>query len=117
MAGSLPEERAERRVLCGSSFYEQKFYFNQRFDRLPQQVKDELKIMCVTVTEDVGGVLLLEFQEDGTLIFRVEQEEGDLLFDEIGSALLVGKLQREKRELLQMLELFYRTFFLEPNGE
>lgn len=103
----------EEMVLCGSSAYEQKFYFNEAFEQLPQGIKEELKILCVLFTEDVGGILTLVFEEDGTLMLQTEAEEGDLLYDEIGSVLKVKKLQEEKRELLESLELYYRVFFLE----
>ena len=43
-------------VLCGASSYEQKYYFNQDFASLPEAVKQELQIMCVLFTEDVGGI-------------------------------------------------------------
>lgn len=99
-------------VLCASSAYEQKYYLNEDFEGLPQKVKDELKIMCVLFTEDVGGILTLCFEEDGTLMFQTEAEEGDLLYDEIGSVLLIKKLQEEKKELLESLELYFRVFFL-----
>ena len=46
-------------VLCGSSSYEKLFYMNPELDNLPQDVKDQLKIMCVIFTEKVGGHLLL----------------------------------------------------------
>ena len=55
----------DKMVLCASSAYEKKFYLNENFEGLPQHVKDELKIMCVLFTEDVGGVLSLEFDENG----------------------------------------------------
>lgn len=99
-------------VLCGSSAYEEKFYLNEDFSGLPQQIKDELKIMCVLFTADVGGIIRLEFEEDGTLMFQVEADEGDLLFDEIGSVLKIKQLQREKAELLEALELYFKVFFL-----
>lgn len=102
----------ENIVLCASSAYEEKYYLNEDFEALPQQIKDELKIMCVLYTADVGGILRLEYEPDGTLVFQVEVDEGDLLFDEIGSALKIKKLQQEKRELLIALELFYKVFFL-----
>ena len=44
-------------VLCAASAYEKKFYLNQAFSGLPQSIKDELKIMCVLFTEDVGGIV------------------------------------------------------------
>ena len=102
----------ENTVLCGANSYLQKFYFNQEFDSLPQEVKQEHQIMCVLYTEDVGGILTLEFDEKGNLEFKVTSEEGDYLFDEIGSVLKIKQYQEEKRELLEALELYYRVFFL-----
>jgi hypothetical protein len=102
----------EKTVLCGASSYEQKYYFNQQFSALPESIRQELQIMCVLYTEDVGGVLTMEFDRDGSLEFRVEAHEGDYLFDDIGSALKIKQYQTEKRELLESLELFYRVFFL-----
>ena len=99
-------------VLCGANSYEEKFYMNPDFDNLPQYIKDELKIMCVLYTEDVGGTLQLVYDEDGNLEFRTEAEDGDLLYDEIGSVLKIKQLQNTKRELLEALELYFRVFFL-----
>ena len=100
-------------VLCGASAYEQKYYLNEDFEQLPQQIKDELKIMCVLYTEDVGGILELEFDEEGNLNLKVTADEGDLLFDEIGSVLKIKQIQQEKVELLESLEMYYRVFFLD----
>ena len=102
----------DTKVLCGANSYEQKYYFNQEFSSLPQSVKDELHIMCVLYTEDVGGILTLEFDDSGTLEFKVTAPEEDYLFDEIGSVLKIKQYQEEKREMLESLELYYRTFFL-----
>ena len=95
-------------VLCAASAYEQKFYLNQMFEGIPQRVKDELKIMCVLFTEDVGGILELVYDEEGELEFRTSSDEGDYLYDEIGSILKVKELQREKWELLESLQMFYK---------
>ena len=102
----------ENVVLCGASAYEQKFYFNEDFSSLPQNIQDELQIMCVLFTEDVGGVLTLEFDENGTFDLKVSADENDLLFDEIGSALKIKQLQNDKRELFEALEMYYKVFFL-----
>ena len=83
----------DKMVLCASSAYEKKFYLNENFEGLPQHVKDELKIMCVLFTEDVGGVLSLEFDENGNLELNTSADEGDLLYDE-------------------SLETYYKVFFL-----
>lgn len=102
----------ENVVLCASSAYEQKYYLNEDFKSLPDSIKDELKVMCILFTEDVGGILTLEFEEDGSLQFQVSSEEDDLLFDEIGSVLKIKELRRKKEELLESLEMFYKVFFL-----
>ncbi len=106
----------DRVVLCASSAYERKFWINDDFKALPEQIKQELKIMCVLFTEDVGGILSMEFEEDGTLIMKVDSEENDYLYDEIGSVLKIKQLQREKAELMEALELYYKVFFLGENA-
>lgn len=99
-------------VLCASSAYEKKYYFNDNYELLPQQIKDELKIMCVLFTEDVGGIFLLRFSEEGDLLLETECDEGDLLYDDIGAGLKIKKLQDGKRELFESLETFYKVFVL-----
>lgn len=99
-------------MLCGASSYERKFYFNQQFSALPEGVRQELEILCVLYTEDVGGVLTMEFDREGNLEFRVAAHEADYRFDEIGSALKIKQYRTEKRELWESLELFYRVFIL-----
>jgi len=99
-------------VLCGANSYERKYYLNQDFEALPETVKQELQIMCVLYTEDVGGVLTLVFEPDGELCFEVTSEENDFTFDEIGSYLKIKELRETKSELLESLQLYYRVFFL-----
>ena len=95
-------------VLCGANSYEEKYYLNPDFDNLPDHIKDELKIMCVLYVHDVGGILTLVYEEDGSLCFEVTSEEGDPMFDEIGSALKIKELQRTKEELSALLpRVFY----------
>lgn len=103
----------DKTVLCVSNSYEKQYYFNEDFQSLPKQVQDELKIMCVLYTEDVGGILSLEYDEDGNLQFVVQSDEGDLLFDEIGSVLKMKQIREEKKELLEALETYYQVFFLQ----
>ena len=92
----------EEVVLCAASAYEQKFYLNPQFESLPEAVRQELQIMCVLYTEDVGGILLVVYDEEGN----------DFAFDEIGSVLKIKQLQQTKRELFESLETFYRVFYL-----
>lgn len=99
-------------VLCGSSKYTKKFYLNEDFNGLPKQIKDELKILCVLFTEEIGGTLELSFDDEGSLSLQTDAEEGDLLYDEIGSVLKIKQLRRDKAELFESLETYYKVFFL-----
>ena len=105
-------QKSEKTVLCGASAYTEKYYLNDEFQALPDAIKDELKIMCVLYTNDVGGVLTLEFSEDGELCFHTEAEENDFSYDEIGSVLKIKQFRNEKRELLEAVETYYRVMFL-----
>lgn len=102
----------EEIVLCAASSYERKFYLNPEFEALPESIRQELQIMCVIYTEDVGGVLMLVFDEEGNLELKVDHEENDFLFDEIGSVLKIKEMRQNKRELFESLELFFRVFYL-----
>ena len=102
----------EEMVLCAASSYEKKYYLNPEFESLPEAVKQELQIMCVLYTADGGGVLLLVFDENGNLELKVEHNEGDFSFDEIGSVLKIKELQDTKEELFKSLEMFYKVFYL-----
>lgn len=99
-------------ILCASSAYEKKYYLNPDFETLPDSVKQELKIMCVLYTEDVGGILMVVFDDEGSLKLEVSQQDNDFAFDEIGSRLKIKEMQKTKGELFQALELFYKVFFL-----
>ncbi len=103
---------SDKRILCVSNAYEQKYYLGEAYQGLPEAILEELQILCVLFTEDVGGILTLEYEEDGSLYFHTAAEEGDLLYDEIGSVLKVKQIQRERQELLEALELYYRIFIL-----
>lgn len=105
----------ENRVLCASSAYEEKYYFNQFYSGIPSAIQEELQIMCVEFTCDVGGILSLEYDEEGNLAISVTADEGDLLYDEIGSGLKVKEMQRTKSELFEALEMYYKVFILKQD--
>lgn len=99
-------------ILCAASAYEEKYYLNPDFTGLPSSIQEELQILCVLYTADVGGILTLHYDEAGNLLLHVTARENDLLFDEIGSVLKIKQIQAEKRELLEALEIYYKAVFL-----
>ena len=62
---------------------------------------------------DVNQILWYSvFDEDGELEFVTSYDEGDLLYDEIGSVLKIKQYQNTKRELLEAVQTYYRIVFL-----
>ncbi len=102
----------EKIVLCGANAYEKKYYFNEKFNKLPDSIKDELHIICVLFTEEVGGVVTFEYDGDGSLNIKTDANEDDILYDEISSGLLVKEILRKKQELFESLEMYYKVVFL-----
>ncbi len=99
-------------VLCGSNGYQQNYYFNEAFSNLPETVKQELKIMCVWFTEECGGIFTMEYDPKGRLCFRHATTEYDGYYGEIGADLKIKQYRRERKDLLEALELYYRLLFL-----
>ena len=102
----------QKKILCGANSYEQKYYLNDEFSKLPESIRNELQIMCVVFTEEIGGVIILQFDSEGNLEIDVQSDEADYLFDEIGCGLKIKQMQQEKRDLFEALEMYYKVFFL-----
>ena len=102
----------ETTVLCGANAYEKKYYFNEKFSGLPESIKDDLHIICVLFTEEVGGVITFEYDPEGNLSIKTDADEEDILYDEISSGLLVKEILRKKQELMESLTLYYKVFIL-----
>ena len=105
----------KRVVLCGANAYEQKYYFNETFEGIPASIKDELHIICVLFTEEVGGIFTIVFEEDGSVSLETNADENDFYYDEISSGLLVSEIRRKRQDLFESLGLYYRVFVLKEN--
>ena len=99
-------------VLCAASAYEEKYYFNPLFSRLPDSVQKELRIICILFTDEIGGIFAMEYNQEGNLQFLTEASDWDYQYDEIGAALMIKEIQKSRRDLLRSLELFYQVVIL-----
>ena len=106
------QENSGRVVLCGANAYEQKYYFNEKFNRIPDAIKEELHIICVLFTEEVGGIFTIVLEEDGSVSLETDAYEEDILYDEISSGLMVREVRRNRQDLFESLQLYYRVFVL-----
>ena len=102
----------KKTVLCGASAYEQKYYFNRQFGAIPDYIQEELHIICVLFTEEVGGVFTIAFEEDGNIIMETNADGDDIYYDEVSSGLLVSEIRRNRQELFEALSLYYRVVVL-----
>lgn len=98
-------------VLCGANSYEKKYYLNPDFEALPESVKAELQIMCVLFTEDVGGIVTVEYDEDGELLLKTGAADNDFAYDDIGAGLKIKELREKKKELFEALEMYWQVFY------
>jgi len=96
-------------ILCGTNSYEKKYYYNEKFSKLPKSIQEELHIICVLYTEEVGGVFTISFDEEGSLILETIAEENDYLYDEISAGLLIKKIQSTREELFESLTLYFKA--------
>lgn len=108
-------ENDKRLVLCVANAYEEQYYFNEVFDKIPQSIKDEIRIIAVLFTNEVGGIFSIQFEEDGTLVIETNCDEDDILYDEISSGLLVREIKNKRQDLLESLTMFYNVFVLGKN--
>ena len=102
----------EKTVICGANAYEQKYYFNKDFDKIPESMKDELHIICVLFTEEAGGIFTIGFDEDGELVMETQKEEEDITYDEIAAGMLIKKIRDNRQEMFEALSLYYRAIVL-----
>ncbi|MCI8530096.1 MAG: hypothetical protein HFH82_13250 [Lachnospiraceae bacterium] len=102
----------ENVVLCGANAYEMKYYFNEQFNSIPESIKNELHILCVLFTEEVGGVFTIAFEEDGSVVLETNADDDDIYYDEVSSGLMIAQVRRHRRELFEALSLYYRVFVL-----
>ena len=106
----------ERVVLCGANAYEKKYYFNEKFKGIPESIQEELHIICVLFTEEIGGIFTIEFEQDGSISMRTEYADDDFLYDDVSSGLLVSEIRRKRQELFESLSLYYRVFILHEDA-
>ena len=103
----MPSGEMSGSVLCAASSYIQKFYLGPEYANLPKEVQEQLKIIAVEFTEDVGGIFLMVYDRDGHLGLQSRADDGDYLYDEIGADLKLRSLRTQYRDLFEKLELYY----------
>lgn len=98
-------------VVCTASCYNRKHYFNPEMNKIPQKVKDELKIIAICLAEKLHGIFTIGFYPDGSVFLESTGDDFDCDYDEIGSVLEIEKLKKEEKELFDSLQLWYKNIY------
>ena len=104
-------------TVCAANGYSEKYYINPAFDKIPEDVKNELKIICVLFTEEVGGIIQIGFDEDGELMITTKGDDSDYYYDDIAAGMLVARIREKRQDLFESLHLYYRVFILHERLE
>ncbi len=97
----------ETDILCGANAANMLYYFNEeKYGILPEEVKKELKLICVLYCADVGGGIVISFSKDHRLLIATLEP-----IDEIGSELKIKEMREKNREFFEKLEEFSEAFF------
>ena len=99
----------EKVILAYASQYKEMYYFNEELGKVPQAVRNEALMCLIMIVEEAGGVAEMGFYPDGEIYVDSYCEEGDLGYDAVSGGLLVREVERDHAELLEQLELWYRT--------
>lgn len=105
-----------KEVLLAVSPYIKKYYFNEKYNTLPQDIKNELLEEIAIIAEKINGIITLGFEEDGNIYFE-EKYEDPMLYDDIGGQLEIRKMQTEKQNLFESLKLWYQIYFTKQGEE
>ena len=73
----------EETIISVSNSYISKYYLDKRLDILPKELKDGIKIMMVSFTEENGGILEMRYNDKLTSIFLFSyKDDNDYLYDD-----------------------------------
>ena len=97
-------------VLSAASCYNKKYYINPDMEKnLPSQIKEEIKALVASMAEKLHCIFTLGFYENGDIYIETSSAENDFDFDEIGAKLETEKIKKEKSELLDSLNLWFKV--------
>lgn len=105
-----------RKALAIVSQYADKYFWNEELGPIPEEIKKEILVLLIMITEEAGGITVLGFEESGEVYFASTCEDGDLGYDEISAGLLIREVEREHGELLSQLEQWYRQVVRKESG-
>lgn len=105
----------KKELLISVSPYVQKYYINEAFTDLPEDIKETLRAKLAVIAEKTHAIISLGFNEKGEVFLEYKYEDLSYV-DEIGIELRMKKFQKEEEELLKSIKIWYMIYHT-PNGE
>lgn len=100
----------EKQIFISASYYKQKYYANPQYGGLPAEIRNEMRILCVSLAEKLHGIATLGFYSNGDVFLDVTPEEGDHEHDEIGAQLEIKEVAEENAETFKKMKLWYLMY-------
>ena len=95
-----------------SNSYIKKYYLDERLNVLPKEIKDTLKKIFVDLTEDVGGIVEIHYDnKEYDLLFKIYNDDSDLNYDYINANYKLTKIEREYKEIFDKIAQFCKFKF------
>lgn len=104
----------KKEILISVSPYVQKYYINETFSDLPEDIKETLRAKIAVIAEKTHAIISLGFNEKGEIYLEYKYEDLSYV-DEIGVELRMKKFQQEEGELLKAIKVWYMIYHT-PNG-
>lgn len=104
-----------KELLISISPYVQKYYINEKFKDLPEDIKETLRAKLAVIAEKSNAIISLGFNESSDVYMEYKYEDLSYM-DEIGIELRMKKFQKEEEELLKAIKTWYIIYHT-PNGE
>lgn len=95
-------------IVCISAF-EHKYFYNPEFEDIPSEIKQELVEATAHIAEQVNGIISVGFYQNGT-VYIEQTLQDNILVDEIGADLEIKRFQKEKKELIKSLTMWYMVY-------
>ena len=97
----------ELKTIAAASFENQKFFLDPACSALPIEIKDEIKVLCVSMAQKLCCTFTMNFDEFGDVYFQTFPQQDAFAFDDIGADLEIKRIRKSKCQLLLGLQEWY----------
>ena len=67
-----------------------------------------------TIPATLTPVITLD-TDDGTVTMETNADADDITYDEVSAGLLIGEVRRQRQDLFEAMQMYYRIYILKEN--